>query len=557
MVSSPKRTAWEWAALTLFLSALTCVVTFPQVLRLRTGVHDFGDPLLNVWALAWNAHAMITPGVSVFDANIFYPERGTLALSETLLFPSLLVAPLQWLGTGPITAYNLTLLSGFVLSGLAMFLLVKSVTGAPAGALIAATAFAVYPFRVEQYAHLQLQLIYLLPVALYALHRIVRGTGRYGAAVLLGTALAAQFFSCVYYFVFFASVALVFVGMLAVVSRPKITSIIGPALAGVLLAGITIAPAIPVYLRNKVLVGERTAAEIGRGSAEPRDFLRGNHYSLLFGDPRRPGPPEHSLFPGFTVIALAVAGVWSAPALALPYVGALGVALDGSLGVNGFTFPWLYEHVLPYRALRVPARFSMIAGMALAVLAGVGASRIVGAAASPMLRGVLLTLMIGGIAVESLNRRIELVELPSNPPAVYAWLRTRPPAPVLEYPVGGLEGRIGPQDATYMYYSTFHWRPLLNGYSGFTPPSYRELLERMEAFPSTDTTTYLRVRGVKYLLVHEAFYLRGGFGEDVAILDVDPGLRPVARFASARHRRTFVYEVVDSSESVAGSGSGS
>ena len=62
----------------------------PQALRMRDGVADVGDPLLNAWALAWVAHELPTVPTHVFDANIFHPERGTLAYSETLLAPAIL-----------------------------------------------------------------------------------------------------------------------------------------------------------------------------------------------------------------------------------------------------------------------------------------------------------------------------------------------------------------------------------------------------------------------------------------------------------------------------------
>jgi hypothetical protein len=36
--------------------------------------------------LAWDTHAFTTP-LSIFDANIYYPERHTLAYSENLTEP--------------------------------------------------------------------------------------------------------------------------------------------------------------------------------------------------------------------------------------------------------------------------------------------------------------------------------------------------------------------------------------------------------------------------------------------------------------------------------------
>ena len=116
-IASAATTA-RFLALTLALFvALTAVMTWPQVLRMSDGVHDPGDPLMVTWVLGWVAHQLPRAPAHIFDANIFYPERNTLAYSETLLVPGLFAAPLHWLGVAPILIYNLVFLSGFALSG--------------------------------------------------------------------------------------------------------------------------------------------------------------------------------------------------------------------------------------------------------------------------------------------------------------------------------------------------------------------------------------------------------------------------------------------------------
>ncbi|MFN7978102.1 MAG: hypothetical protein U0P30_08205 [Vicinamibacterales bacterium] len=98
--------------------------------RIRDGVSDIGDPLLNAWALAWVARLPTAPA-HVFDAgNIFHPgKRGTLAYSETLLAPALIGAPFFWLGAGPIGVYNFLLLLGLAASGVGVAALVYGCTG--------------------------------------------------------------------------------------------------------------------------------------------------------------------------------------------------------------------------------------------------------------------------------------------------------------------------------------------------------------------------------------------------------------------------------------------
>ena len=66
-------------------------------------------------------------------------------------------------------------------------------------------------------------------------------------------------------------------------------------------------------------------------------------------------------------------------------------------------------------------------------------------------------------------------------------------------------------DTRYLYFSTFHWHPIVNGNSGYFPKSYEELTERERDFPSDSAVEYLRTRGVDYVAVHGAFIDPGKF----------------------------------------------
>jgi len=92
--------------------------------------------------MAWVAHQIVHDPLHLFDANIFYPERNTLAFSDAMLVPSAMIAPLVWLGVPHLLAYNLLLLSAFALSGAAMFALVRSLTGQTGAAWQIATTAA-------------------------------------------------------------------------------------------------------------------------------------------------------------------------------------------------------------------------------------------------------------------------------------------------------------------------------------------------------------------------------------------------------------------------------
>jgi hypothetical protein len=100
-----------------------------EQLRHLDSVPDLGDPLFSIWRVAWVAHQIVADPWHLFDANIFYPEHLTLTLSDPVLLPAMSVSPLLALGVHPTVVYNLLLMSGFWLSGVATYLLVERLTG--------------------------------------------------------------------------------------------------------------------------------------------------------------------------------------------------------------------------------------------------------------------------------------------------------------------------------------------------------------------------------------------------------------------------------------------
>jgi hypothetical protein len=121
----------------------------------------------------------------------------------------------------------------------------------------------------------------------------------------------------------------------------------------------------------------------------------------------------------------------------------------------------LYQYLPGFDELRVPARFWVMVTMCLAVLAGLGAHRVmqgprrmaVGATA------VIALLVEGWIAPLRMEPLPQPVKLPAAAEVV------------LELPAGRAV-----EDASAMYRSLFHGLPVLNGYSGYRPAAYGRLL---------------------------------------------------------------------------------
>jgi hypothetical protein len=347
---------------------------------------------------------------------------------------------------------------------------------------------------------------------------------------MLAGGMTAQLYTCLYYGIY-GSVVIAAVGLVAFVrAGDRRLAIITYAVLAAIVSAVLALPLVAPYQAAAHVVGERSMDEVDRGSAVARDYLRAHPDNALYGQPTHPGIGERRLFPGYVIPALALGGL--APPLSWPvvaYAAASAVNIDLSLGLNAPGYQRLYDSVRPFRALRVPARFAMMLGLTMAVLAGFGVERLCRGRRGRV-QAMIVALAIALVTIESRPRSLDLSALPDPAPAVYTWLAAQPRGVVCEYPVGNLQGRAGPQDATYMYYATRHWQPLVNGYSGFVPPSYLELLDRLRSFPDDASVTYLRGRGVTYLLVHSPFYIRGNFAADIATLQARPDVETVGRF---------------------------
>jgi hypothetical protein len=58
------------------------------------------------------------------------------------------------------------------------------------------------------------------------------------------------------------------------------------------------------------------------------------------------------------------------------------------------------------------------------------------------------------------------------------------------------------ENAEYVLNSTAHWRPLMNGYSGYTPTTYRDVAWLMWYFPDARAFPPMIANGVTHITFH-------------------------------------------------------
>ena len=90
-MTQPRRATW--AAISLAFAVTAVAMTWPMWRAPGTLAPQHQDVYFNMWRLRWFAHAMRTSPLHLFDANIFHPEKDTLAYSDAMLLEGLVAAP--------------------------------------------------------------------------------------------------------------------------------------------------------------------------------------------------------------------------------------------------------------------------------------------------------------------------------------------------------------------------------------------------------------------------------------------------------------------------------
>ena len=529
------RTIGGFALVVLGLSALVIVLMWPQVRQLRS-VSDLGDPLFSIWRLAWVSHQLPRAPFALFDSNQFHPERLTLTYSDSMLVPALIAAPFFWVGVHPVVVYNILLLSSFVASGVAMFLLVRALTGRIDAALVGGTLFAFYPYRFEHYSHLELLMTMWMPLALLGLHRTIAG-GRLRDGLATGLTFALQTLSSLYYGCFLA-VYMFVLGVALWLGRGRPRKPIRALVAGGALAAVLIAPVASQYLASRPMMGLRDEAP--SSPTVPRARLP----EIDFSQPALRTPVRGARQAGTLSPAHAVDPAWHRD-LAAALGGANRMRADVSaLGgrlvrLHGPTFTALHAVLLPFRGLRVPARFGLLAGMTLAILSGYGGARLL--ERWPRRHIALAGAMLALVIVEALLT-LRLQRVWDEPLRIYASIAgAEPPVLLAEFPMRGTY--TDPTSTRAICISRRSLAEPRQWQQRILPPSYVEPPANENDYPNEAALSYLRSREYRCddaRQVHQCHSIRRD--RLVARCEARPGTRRDRPFGMALSPGSTVYD---------------
>jgi hypothetical protein len=481
------------------LAMAAAAFTWPIADLRNPQLPQHGDALFSVWRLAWVAHQLVADPSELFHANIFWPERNTLAMSDAMLLLGVLGAPLISLGVHPVVVHNLLLLASFVAAGYATMRLLAHLGLGLGPQIVGGVIYAFAPYRVAHVVHLELLWTAFIPLSLLALYRVLESP-TLRRALMLGVALTLQALSSIYYFLFLC-LWLVPATLLARLHVPFVWSTRrATALAGALaFTAVLVAPYAMVYREARQAVGQRSLDDLRQYSATPRDYFNIPEANRLYGVVPPPGTAdERALFVGVLAISLVVFALARRPSRNVLAFAVLGLlALDLSLGVNGLTYNALRALLPLLNSLRAPARFGVFVLLSVAVLAAYAIASL-----EQRRQLVVALALTAGLLAEYWSAPLPTMTVPLAPPPVYQWLAQQPPTVTLEWPAPTPDA-LWKDETEHQYFSIYHWQPLVNGYSGYAPPAYTLMLERLRDFPAETALDALARNGVEVLLIHE------------------------------------------------------
>lgn len=320
-MTAARRAAAPWLIAAAAYIAVTGAFAWPVVAQVSSAFpHDAIDPALIATILGWNARTLPMSG-AWWNTPMFWPAEGALSFSEHLLGISLLTTPLQWAGATPLTAHNVAFLCSFPLTALAAHALAFSVLKRHEAACLAGCIFGFSPYRVSEFAHLQMLWAFGMPLALMALHRFTQQRHRRWL-VLFGLAWLAQAAANGYFMLFFAVLLAGWVLWFASESKSLV-----PITAAWIVSTLPLAPVLWGYARRHAALGlGRGIDEIESFSADMTSVFAASRDLIAWQRLSQWSRPEGELFPGLLAVALIGAAIAAAVARFRPVPVRDGVA---------------------------------------------------------------------------------------------------------------------------------------------------------------------------------------------------------------------------------------
>jgi hypothetical protein len=514
---SPRFSGREIALLIVGSLVLSIITSWPLLLHMGSRIDpDLGDPIRTAWQIAVEGHTLLHNPLHLFQTNAFWPYPNSLTFSDALLG----YAPAGLIGSGTtatLVRYNLLFIFAWTLPVIGAYLLGRELGLRPAAAAIAGAAFAYAPFKAAEAGHLHVISSGAIPLAFFLLLRgYRRGSAR---TVLAGWLVATWQLSLGFTLGLPFSYTLLVVALVAIYAwwRRGARRLPEPVLI-VSLAGIALYMAVGGFMAHAYLqtasdfpTATRAISEIKSYSASPKAFLAAAYENRVWSGITKSiryglsSQNESVLFPGLIITLLAIGGMGAAVFPRRLRWWLLGGALlfaSLALGLDflpgGYPYILVHDFVPGWKGVRVPGRVYTMTALGLALLAGAGAHRLLGATArrvagrssrARLAVPALTVILFAAIVYEGAGKEPHPV-VPKAPPST-AFL----PQPQLYLPT------ITSSDRLFQFWSTNGFPEIAQGVSTFDIKAIDNLRGGMQDFPDAGGVRHLQHLGIRTVVL--------------------------------------------------------
>ncbi len=521
------------------------------------------DAYLVSWIWSWEAHILTSQPWRLFEANIFAPFQHTLAFTETMLGSFLLAWPWLLVSHGNAAlAYNAVMLLTYGIAGVGMYRLVFYLTHHKLAALISTVIYALAPFKLVHNGHLHLSGMWLPYVFLY-LDKFSKQF-KWSDGLKLAASTILVFLTSLHYAIFLPLAGLIFLLIKVRQIKFEQTKIIKIVLI-ITIISLVVLPVIIPYLQARQEYGQLRGTEINKKYAPTViDYLTSPLlYNNLYAQRRH---IEMIVSPGWVIWLLLISALiwlWRKRKLLkteMKKTIIFYLIMGGLAVLISFGFYWrltpdsqnywpglfaaFYAYWPGFSGIRASGRYSVFFLLSLAVISGIAISywqKMYAWLKRYQLAvgmGLIFLILFELAMVPSLSY-VE-VSLGKDEQNLVNWIKAQPADKIfLELPMGVAENEIN-YDVYYVFASRWHFRKIVNGYSGYYPPGYLQLAQASRFFKAAQIMPWLEKFKVNYVIFHWARYPTETKKGLMQNLQQNDKIKYIANFGE-----NYVYEVLD------------
>ena len=525
--------------------------------KLNYQLADHNDIKLVNYIWSWEWHALKTEPLNIFNANFYAPHKYSLALTENLFGSFLLAWPIILISKNIILAYNFTVILSFIVAGLGMYWLIYYLTKNNWAALVGSLIYAFAPYKlIQNISHLNLTGMWLPYIFLY-LHKFFTKPS-WKHTWLLTLFIILIFLTSFHYFIFLPVVALVFMTTYILTKQFKfnknnIKKII-LTLTAVLLVVIPIS--YPYFSLKQTTVFFRPLEVVEAQSLDLIDYLIPPFYLKNYYSNRSHLEKYSGL--GLTVLIILlfslIIGIKNKNKRHITHLIAYAIlALIGflfSFGLfiqffpsssTGLPGPYIlfYTFIPGFDGIRATNRFYVFTLLSIAVICGYGVYYFYKLKLNNKLKKSINILIIFFMLwefsyVPSIKFKTPVISKDER--QLYNWIAHQPLNKIfLELPADNQH------NVQYVYNARLHFKKIANGYGGYEPEDYQNLINKTFNF-TPDTMFFLfKKYQINYLVYHFGVYKNSQkkFTEIFETTQKNDKIKYVTHFG-----KNYVYEVI-------------